>query len=111
MDLSALRGRRTMLLFWNPGCGFCLQMLDEVGAESTRGRSRPAGDLLGTAEANRKQGFRSRVLLDSIWGAGNVLGAGGTPSAILVDEGGTVASEVSVGKPAVLALAGDQETE
>jgi peroxiredoxin len=109
VDLSALRGRRTMLLFWNPGCGFCQQMLDDV-KKWEQSPPKNAPDLLvissGTPEANRKQGFRSRVLLDSIWGAGNVLGAGGTPSAVLVDEEGTVASEVSVGKPAVLALAG-----
>ena len=60
----------------------------------------------GTADANRQQGFRARVLLDSVWGAGNVLGANGTPSAVMIDEHGTIASEVGVGKPAVLALAG-----
>jgi len=52
-----------------------------------------------TAEANRQQGFR----LDAEWGAGTLLGAGGTPSAVIIDEEGKVAS--GVGAPAVLALA------
>ncbi|MEO8132277.1 MAG: hypothetical protein ABI822_34590 [Bryobacteraceae bacterium] len=59
----------------------------------------------GTAEENRQQGFGSMVLLDPDFGAGNVLGAGGTPSGIIIDEQGTVASEVRVGASEVLALA------
>ena len=109
VDLASLRGRRRLVLFWNPGCGFCQKMLDDMKDWE---RHPPAGapELLiissGTPDANRQQGFRSRVLLDSVWGAGQVLGAGGTPSAVLIDEEGRVASEVGVGAPAVLSLAG-----
>jgi hypothetical protein len=60
----------------------------------------------GTPEANRDQGFRSPVLLDGIFGAGVVFGAGGTPSALMIDEAGKVASEVALGAPDVLALVG-----
>jgi peroxiredoxin/uncharacterized membrane protein YphA (DoxX/SURF4 family) len=114
VDLGALRGRRTLLLFWNPGCGFCQRMLDDIKDWEQR-RSEDDPELLvissGTPDANRAQGFRSRVLLDTGWGAGSVLGAGGTPSALVVDESGTVASEVAVGKPAVMSLAGVDPTE
>lgn len=109
VDLSALRGRRTMLLFWNTGCGFCQQMLDDI-KEWEQKRPTSAPEMLvissGSADKNREQGFRSRVVLDSGWGAGRVLGANGTPSAILINEDGVLASEVAVGKPAVLKLAG-----
>jgi hypothetical protein len=60
----------------------------------------------GDAEGNRAQGFQSRVLLDSEFAAGTRFGAGGTPSAVIVDELGRVASAVAVGAPEVLALAG-----
>src|SRR5262249_11977938 len=30
VDLGSLRGRRRLVLFWNPGCGFCQAMLDDV---------------------------------------------------------------------------------
>jgi peroxiredoxin/uncharacterized membrane protein len=110
LDLGALRGRRTLLLFWSPSCGYCQQMLDDV-KKLERERAPDAPELLiissGTPEANRDQGFRSPVLLDRIFGAGSVLGAGGTPSAVIIDEQGVVASEVGVGAPAVLALAGN----
>jgi len=29
---AGFRGKETMLLFWNPGCGFCQQMVDGVKA-------------------------------------------------------------------------------
>lgn len=113
MDLSALRGRRTLLLFWNPSCGFCQAMLGDVKTWE-RHRPRDAPELLiisaGSSEANREQGFRSRVLLDPDFGVGQVFGAEGTPSAVLLDEESRVASEVCVGASAVLALAGAMET-
>jgi thiol-disulfide isomerase/thioredoxin/uncharacterized membrane protein YphA (DoxX/SURF4 family) len=109
VDLATLRGRRSLLLFWNPSCGFCQQMLPNVKTwENDRGDDSP--ELLvissGSFEAIRAQGFRSRVLLDPHWGANQVFGAGGTPSAVLIDEDGKVASEVGAGADDVWALAG-----
>ena len=96
MDLAKLRGRRTLLLFWNPACGFCQQMLPKVKAWKV-----PAGapELVvisaGSLEDNRAQGFRGQVLLDPHFGCGQVFGAAGTPSAVVLDEEGRVASEVA----------------
>jgi thiol-disulfide isomerase/thioredoxin len=109
MDLAAFGGRRTLLLFWNPSCGFCQSMLDDVKAwESDRPEGAPELAVIsaGSPKANREQGFRSRVLLDREFGAGQVFGVGGTPSAVVIDEEGRVASDVGVGAEAVLALAG-----
>ena len=46
------------------------------------------------------------MLLDPKFGTGRVFGTGGTPSALVVDEEGRVASEVAEGASAVLTLAG-----
>jgi peroxiredoxin/uncharacterized membrane protein YphA (DoxX/SURF4 family) len=108
-DLAALGGRRTLLLFWNPSCGFCQQMLEDVRAwELSRPSHAPELVVIssGSLESNREQGFQSRVLLDPYFGAGQVFNAGGTPSGVLVDEGGKVASDVGVGADEVWALAG-----
>lgn len=109
VDLATLRGHRTLLLFWNPSCGFCQQMLADL-KNWERNPLADAPELLvvstGSAEANRQQGFRSKVLLDEYFAAGQVFGAGGTPAAVMLDEEGRVASEVGVGAPAVLTLAG-----
>ncbi len=108
VDLSALRGRR-LVLFWNPSCGFCQQMLPDVKTWE-RNHPQDAPELLvistGSPDANREQGFRSPVLLDPNFGAGRVFGAEGTPSAVVLDEEGRVSSEVGVGAEAVFALAG-----
>ena len=109
LDVATLRGRRSVLLFWNPSCGFCQAMLKDLKSWE-RTRSRRAPDLVvistGTPEANREQRFRSRVLLDRDFGAGRVFGATGTPSAVMLDEQGTIVSDVGVGAPAVLAMLG-----
>lgn len=107
LDLGGIRGRRTVLLFWNPACGFCASMLQDIKSwERTRARSAPELVVVsaGAAEPNREQGFRSRVLLDPSFGAGRVFGASGTPSAVLIDEHGVVSSEVVVGAEAVIGL-------
>ena len=40
VDLGALRGKMTLALFWNPGCGFCQRMLDDnsegMGSQSAK---------------------------------------------------------------------------
>src|SRR3712207_7515470 len=36
VDLAAFRGSPTAVLFWNPGCGFCQQMLPDLDRKSTR---------------------------------------------------------------------------
>jgi len=108
ISLAAFRGQTTLVLFWNPACGFCLRMLDDLKAwEASRVDASPRLLVVstGNAEINRAMGLRSPVVLDAAFESARAFGAGGTPSAVLVDKDGRVASEVAVGGPAVLALA------
>jgi hypothetical protein len=43
----------------------------------------------GTVEANREQGFRSPVVLEDGYRVSDAYGVPGTPSAVLVDAGGS----------------------
>jgi peroxiredoxin/uncharacterized membrane protein YphA (DoxX/SURF4 family) len=108
IDLATLTRNRTLLLFWNPSCGFCQAMLDDLKAWEGD-RSKAPLELVvisaGSPAAIREQGFRSRVLLDPDFRAGQAFGADGTPSAVVLDEEGRVASEIGVGPEAVLTLA------
>ncbi len=101
-------GKKTLLLFWNPGCGFCSQMLDRL-KQWEAGRSDLSPQLVlistGTVQANSEMGLRSEILLDQSFGVGSLFGAGGTPSAILVDGHGRIASPLVVGAGAVFKLA------
>jgi hypothetical protein len=65
----------------------------------------------GSEEANKEMGLASPVLLDQQFAVGRAFGASGTPSAVLVDAEGKVASEVAVGAPGVLELAGADQTK
>lgn len=109
IDLARLRGRRTLLLFWNPSCGFCQKMLPDM-KEWERNRSPDAPQLVvisaGSQQENREQGFRSMVLLDPGFSALHVFSAEGTPSGVLLDAEGTLVSKVGVGADEVFALAG-----
>ena len=65
----------------------------------------------GTKEANREMGLSSTLVLTQQFAVGQSFGASGTPSAVLVGEEGDIASELAVGAPAVLALAGARQAE
>ncbi|MDP9354624.1 MAG: TlpA family protein disulfide reductase, partial [Chloroflexota bacterium] len=109
IDLASHRGTKTLVLFWNPGCGFCNRMLDDLKAweaKPPKGAPKLLVVSTGTVETNKAMGLRSPVVLDQNFSVGSAFGASGTPSAVLVDAKGNIASEVAVGAPAVLALAG-----
>ena len=113
VELADFRGEETFVLFWNPGCGFCQQMLPDLkGWESKTPKGAPKLLVVsaGSEEANREMGLTSPVLLDQNFATGQAFGASGTPSAVLVDAEGKVASEVAVGAPAVMELAGANQT-
>jgi len=114
VNLAAFRGKKTLVLFWNPGCGFCQQMLDDLKsleADPPKGAPKILVVSTGTVEANKEMGLRSTVVLDQQFAAGSAFGANGTPMAVLIDERGKIASEAVAGAPAVLALAGASQTE
>jgi methylamine dehydrogenase accessory protein MauD len=109
IELSDFKGSETLVLFWSIDCGFCNEMLDDLKALEA---NPPVGmpNLLvvstGTVEANKAMGLSSPVVLvDDGFSAEQAFGAPGTPSAVLVDAEGTVASEVAVGPTEVLELA------
>jgi peroxiredoxin len=106
-SLADLRGRATLLVFWSPRCGFCRQMLDDLRAfEARRSDGDPRLVLIatGSVEENRAQDLRSLVLLDPGLAAGAAFGATATPSGLLIDGAGRIASPLAMGAPDVLAL-------
>src|SRR5215207_7337349 len=114
VTLEDFRGEKTLVLFWNPACGFCQQMLPDLKEwkeNPPEGAPNPLVISAGTKEANEAMGLSSPVVLDQHFAVGRAFGANGTPSAVLVDEEGKVASEVAVGAQAVLELAGANKAE
>lgn len=99
-------GGETVLLFWNPGCGYCRSMLDDLRTWE-RGREAGSPRLLvvssGDADETVADGLRSTVVLDPDFAVGAGFGANGTPMAVGVGPDGTVASRLLVGGDDVLA--------
>src|SRR5215212_9126293 len=107
VKLADFAGHPTAVLFWNPGCGFCQRMVDDLKAwESAKPEGAP--NLLvvstGDVDRNREQGLSSPIVLDSGFNVGREFGASGTPSAVLVGADGKIASGLAVGGPTVISL-------
>jgi peroxiredoxin len=106
--LAEFQGRPTLLLFWNPTCGFCARMLDDLRAweaAATDAHPQIVAISRGSVESNVELGLRAPVLIDDEFATGRLFGSGGTPSAVLIDADGNIASSVTIGAAAVFALA------
>lgn len=111
IDLADFQGSPTLVLFWNPACGYCRRMLPDLKAwEAKSSKSVPRLLVVssGTLEANVAMGLQSPIVLDQGFAVAQAFGADGTPAGMLIDAQGHVAAELAVGAPAVLALAGRQ---
>ena len=105
--LSDLYVERTLALFWNPGCGFCQQMLPDLKAfedDPPAGAPQLVVISIGDRDEVREHGLRSPVLLDSDGSAMRAFEANGTPMGVLVEDG-KIASPVAAGAMAVFELA------
>jgi peroxiredoxin/uncharacterized membrane protein YphA (DoxX/SURF4 family) len=113
--LSDFKGSPILVLFWRPSCGFCERMLPDLKAwEANRSNGAPKLLVVSTDSVadNKAMGLRSPVALDKQgMSIGRQFGAGGTPMAVLVDAEGKIASELAAGAPAVLQLAGQEQTQ
>jgi len=115
VKLSDFKGNRTLVLFWRPSCGFCERMLPDLKTWEKNARNGAPKLLVvstDSVEVNKAMGLRSPVLIESSgMSVGQKFGAGGTPMAVLVDAEGKIASELAAGAPAVLELAGQEQTQ
>lgn len=112
VELAEVIVRDTLLLFWNPGCGFCRSLHEDVLAwEAAPPEDAPALVVVSAGETVgvKAEGFASTVLLDPEWHVSSALGADGTPMAVLVSGDGRIASSIVSGGPAVLELVGAGE--
>jgi len=111
VTLDDLRGagRPVMLVFSDPGCGPCNALLPQLAAwqEQHAGTLTIALVSRGGADTNRRKG-RDRplkhVLIQADREVAEAYDAHGTPSAVLVNLDGRVASDLAHGSEAIAAL-------
>jgi peroxiredoxin len=105
--LADFRGRRLLVVFFNPACGFCQQLAPELGR-----LPRPAPHVLLVSRGDpdvhrrwaREHGWRCDVLLEPAWDVATAWGTNATPTGYLVDANGRIASTLAVGVPGLLDL-------
>ena len=111
VSLADFRGRRVLLVNWNPDCGFCDLIAPELS--DAQPALRKAGTELvlvsyGDAEHNRRfsaeHGLECRLLLQDEQRQASFFRAVGTPVAYLLDEQGRVAEPLAAGADQVPAL-------
>jgi peroxiredoxin len=112
MSLEQFRGRRVLLVFSGPNCIYCERMMPDLAALPLDGRDgRPVPLVIssGTLEDNlaffKKFGVRCSVLLTDLPDLPTEYKAWSTPSGYLIDEEGTIISELAIGGDPLMELA------
>ncbi len=107
LDFGDFHGQQVAVLFWNPHCGYCTRMLNELKHwESNRPVDAPQLLVVsqGMVEDNKKDGFQSPVVLDNDFTIRRGFGASGTPMSVMIDAHGIVTSEMVIGSQGVFRL-------
>jgi peroxiredoxin/uncharacterized membrane protein YphA (DoxX/SURF4 family) len=112
VSARTLKGKKTLVTFWSTTCPHCSNMMDELKAwEKQRAPNDP--ELLvfsdGDPDAHRSLALDSTLVLDKDYKTAEKFGMFGTPSAVLVNEDGTIVSETAVGAPNIWALIGKRK--
>lgn len=107
VDLADYHGRPTAVLFFSPDCPHARQLLAPIAAwEADPPLGAPSLLVVtrGSWSDNRDLGFRAPVVLDASFVVAAAFGSASTPSAVLIDADGIIASGVARGTRAVQAL-------
>jgi len=104
-------GQDTLLLFWDPKCSFCQAMSEDLVKWEANPPARAPRLVFissGEEEAVRAESsrFDSRFLYDPEIEVSLMFGTNLTPSAVLIDADGRIASPPTAGKFEILSLAG-----
>jgi peroxiredoxin len=112
VTLQSFKGKRVLLIFFDPACGFCARMAGDVAALPVHGEGgSPVPVIITTGAAAKNQawfttrGIRCPVLLQPGHVVAAAYRASGTPVGYVIDARGRIASGLALGSDALLALA------
>lgn len=102
-----LMGRNTVAVFWSLTCTHCTEMLGQLHSWRNNGSEISLVVFADGDEAKlRETGLEETLVLDEGFKVSEKIGMLGTPSAILIDAGGRVISELVAGADRIRKLSG-----
>ena len=115
-NTEALLGRDTLLLFWDAQCPFCQAMFEDLRRweeNPPKGAPRLVYIASGAVKEARSkhQDLKSLTLLDEEFDIAPLFGSDSTPSAVLIDDEGRIASSLAKGSRNILSLIGVRKVE
>ena len=118
VSLETYRGRRVFLVFSDPHCGPCDQLLPRLARLHREHHKNNLAVLLvgrGDVDENRRKAkihsLQFPVVVQHKWEVSKQFGIFGTPVAFLLDERGVVARDVAKGADEILALVSSELNE
>jgi len=105
--LADYRGKPSVLVFFNPDCGFCTQLapkLGELPASAPQLIVMSRGDKQVNRQLARTHHWKGDVLLEPNWDVASSYRTNATPTGYLVDSEGRIASTLAVGVDGVMTL-------
>lgn len=108
VSLADYAGRRVLLVFSDPECGPCMELLPRLEGAARITEVPVLVISRGSVDANRRSLAEARsrltVAMQANWEVSHRYANFATPIAYLVDEQGRIASEVAVGATSILSL-------
>jgi peroxiredoxin/uncharacterized membrane protein YphA (DoxX/SURF4 family) len=104
-----IRGRKTLAVFWSLTCPHCSAMMSDLKAwNDARGETDPQLLVFSEGSEDDHKAFEltAPIVLDPGYKTSQKLGMFGTPSAVVLDEHGRIATETGVGAANIWALIG-----
>jgi peroxiredoxin len=112
VGLEDFRGRRVLLVHWDPQCGFCRRIAPELANLQGRLKERKTElvlvsyrDIESNEALAREHGLECPIVLQPDGETVEAFATLGTPAAYLLDERGRVAKPLALGADQVPALA------
>lgn len=113
-DLNAWIGRKVLLMFSDPDCGPCAEVSKKLqqrhldGADATI-LAISRGDIERNRLKAQELQLSFQILLQKQWEVSREYAIFATPAAYLIDEQGTISTDVAVGTEAILNLLPDRQ--
>lgn len=105
-------GRKTLVVFWSQRCPYCTAMMSDLQTwDHAKNGADPGLLVFSDSETDEHAGLdlRSPFVIDEGYKTAEKFGMMGTPSAVLVDDQGTIVTETAVGASNIWALIGRRD--